>query len=208
MIKNIIFDLGGILIELFPQRTFDAFGKLEFKDPKKSERYFRENKTFERLDTTPDSRPFLVDEINAQLKQAVKPDAVLDAWNLLLGKFKPESVELARKANNKFRCFLLSNTNNIHYEKYAPDFKSQFGFELSQMFEKAYFSHLIALRKPMPEIFELVLNENGLKPAETLFIDDNKDNRETARKLGIRCIDFEMNDDISKNEELLKVIDG
>jgi putative hydrolase of the HAD superfamily len=63
---------------------------------------------------------------------------------------------------------------------------------LAVFFDKVYFSHRVGLRKPMPEIFELILNSNGLKPEHTLFIDDSPQHIAAAQKLGIQTIFLEQ----------------
>ncbi|HAL83421.1 MAG TPA: HAD family phosphatase, partial [Mucilaginibacter sp.] len=83
--------------------------------------------------------------------------------------------------------FLLSNINQIHYDFIMDYLKIEFGFDgNSHLFEKTYYSHLVGKRKPDAAIFEQVLNENNLNPAETLFIDDSPQHIATAQKLGIQ----------------------
>jgi len=83
----------------------------------------------------------------------------------------------------------LSNTNEIHFNFYNNIIRSKFKINyLSDLFEKAYYSHRIGLRKPDKEIYNLVLNQNNLKPKETLFIDDSEPNIKSAKTLGINSI--------------------
>jgi len=88
---------------------------------------------------------------------------------------------------HKYRTFLLSNINAIHFDFVHTYLKSEFGMENNDdLFEKTYYSHLMGKRKPDAEIFEQVLQENNLNPAETLFIDDSPQHLETAKKLGLQ----------------------
>jgi putative hydrolase of the HAD superfamily len=87
---------------------------------------------------------------------------------------------------SKYRTFLLSNINPIHYDYIMDYLGREFGYDGNDhLFEKVYYSHLVGKRKPNAEIFEQVLNENNLDPAETLFIDDSPQHIATAAKLGI-----------------------
>lgn len=86
----------------------------------------------------------------------------------------------------------MSNSNEIHYDVYVRDLQLRFGYrEFDQLFTKAYFSFDLHLSKPDPEIFEFVLYQHRLKPAETLFIDDTAEHIETARELGLKVYQLE-----------------
>jgi putative hydrolase of the HAD superfamily len=109
------------------------------------------------------------------------------AWNSLLLGVDEGTHELLAELNKKYRTFLLSNINPIHYNYIMNYLKDEFGFESNDhLFEKTYYSHLIGIRKPDKAIFEKVLSENGLAPEETLFIDDIAANLEPAKELGIQ----------------------
>jgi glucose-1-phosphatase len=120
-------------------------------------------------------------------------DKQLDrAWNLILGEIPPHRIRFLESLKPRYRTFLLSNTNKIHYDRYQEQFRETYGYPLlDSLFEKAYFSFKLKLYKPDPAIFEFVLNDSRLKPEETLFVDDFKTNIEAARKLGIQTIHLE-----------------
>ena len=88
-------------------------------------------------------------------------------------------------ASKKYRLFLLSNTNDFHISWIQDDWQEELYEDFKSQFEKFYLSHEIDLRKPNRDIFEFVLNENNLKPEETYFIDDTKENTDAAAALGI-----------------------
>ncbi len=103
--------------------------------------------------------------------------------------YPPARINLLADLKQKYRTFLLSNTNRIHYEFYNPIINQQFGYDgLESFFEKAYFSHEIGMKKPDSKIYKFVLENSNLIPAETLFIDDNKSNIEAASALGIQTL--------------------
>jgi FMN phosphatase YigB (HAD superfamily) len=109
------------------------------------------------------------------------------AWNSLLVGVPEGNHQLLLRLKPRYRTFLLSNINAIHYDYIMKYLKEEFGFDGNDhLFEKIYYSHLIGKRKPDAAIFEQVLNENNLDPAETLFIDDSPQHIATAQKLGIQ----------------------
>ena len=97
-----------------------------------------------------------------------------------------ERIVLIRKLALKYNVFLLSNTNEIHLTHINKYLFDTYGITtINSLFKKAYFSHEIGFRKPNPEIFEFVLNENNLNPSETLFVDDSIEHIQSAKQLGI-----------------------
>ena len=96
-------------------------------------------------------------------------------------------IELLRQLHANYKLFLLSNTNEIHVNKIHEDLKTFHNLPSFQtLFDQVYYSYDVGLRKPDPAIFEMVLNENELDPAETLFIDDTQMHIDAAAKLGIQ----------------------
>ena len=103
--------------------------------------------------------------------------------------FPSERIELLKRLKNKYRLFLLSNTNAIHLAAFQKIYREAFNNELlSDLFEKVYYSHEVKLRKPNKEVYEFVLKDSHLIPAETLFIDDALVNVEAARESGMKGI--------------------
>jgi glucose-1-phosphatase len=186
-IKNIIFDFGGVVLDIDPQLTIDEFVKLGFTDfdkllvPEFTDDIIGK---FERGILTPEVfrkklKTFLGIDVN---------DQKLDyAWNSLLYDIPAERIEIIEKVKENYQIFLLSNSNEIHYDLFVRDLQLRFGYrEFDELFHKAYFSFDLHLLKPNPEAYEFVMNQHGLKPANTLFLDDKTENIEAAKKLGLR----------------------
>ena len=110
------------------------------------------------------------------------------AWNSIILDFPMVRVKILEKLSLNYRIFLLSNTNKIHYDLYSCQFVQKYGLHLSDLFEKAYYSFELGLRKPDKEIYEYALKDSQLIPEETLFIEDSPQNLIEAEKLGIRTI--------------------
>ena len=114
---------------------------------------------------------------------------VIDAWNMLLLDFPVERIHWLQQIAKKYKVFLFSNTNQIHYDAFTQIFRTQTGLEdFDSLFIKAYYSHQLGLRKPHPESFLHILNEQSLNALETLFIDDTISNIEGAKKTGLHTI--------------------
>jgi len=186
-IKNIIFDLGGVIVDLDFARTFDALARLAGTTPANIEKdataqpFFHEYEKGRLSDN--DFRATLRSYLHSEA-----PDATLDAaWNAMLLDIAPEKYSLLESLKHKYRTFLLSNTNAIHMT--AVNSLVQLGSghpNLDPYFERTYYSHLLGMRKPDREIYEHVLAENHLVPHETLFLDDLTDNLRGAAALGIQ----------------------
>ncbi|HHN47384.1 MAG TPA: HAD family hydrolase, partial [Bacteroidales bacterium] len=125
-------------------------------------------------------------------------DALFDAaWNALLLDIPAHRVALLKSLNPRYRLFLLSNTNEIHYEKYCSDFQKNFpGLSLESLFEDAFFSFMMGLRKPDPEIFRTVIRECVLNPDRTLFIDDTLEHVQAARSCGLHAYHLKPGEEI------------
>ena len=125
-------------------------------------------------------------EIKNLLHEEVSHEQLVDAWNALLLEFPPDRIILLKELKSKYRLFLYSNTNAIHYSKFSEIYRKTFSGELEDLFEKAYFSHVLGHRKPEITGFELIIAENGLNPKTTLFVDDALINVEGAIKAGLK----------------------
>ncbi len=186
-IKNIIFDYGNVIFMLDFLRSRQAWADLGIENADT----FYSHKVQDKIFTDFESGSVTAEEFREYIRKILdKPQltaAQIDhAWNSLLVGVPEGNHELLLSLKPKYRTFLLSNINPIHYDHIMNYLKDDFGFEGNgHLFEKVYYSHLIGKRKPDIEIFELVLNENNLNPAETLFIDDSPQNIESAKKLGL-----------------------
>ena len=191
VIKNIIFDLGGVLLNLDYSLTTRAFQKIDPAFNSVDALYSKQlhNHLFEDFETGAITSQQFRDGIR-KLLQINIDDRTLDcAWNAMLLDFPSARLSLLEKLRSKYRLFLLSNTNAIHIQAYSEILKSTFGLNnLSKVFEKEYYSHQVGMRKPNKEIFQFVLSENNLDPSNTLFIDDSPQHIESGKKIGIQTL--------------------
>jgi glucose-1-phosphatase len=184
-IQNIIFDLGGVLIDLDVTRTVKAFSDLDIPIPADLAEIERRAVMYRGLETGTLS-PGLFREAIRELSPLLPSDEAIDnAWNAMLSDFPEKRVETLQKLKGNYRVFLLSNSNAIHYQYYRNRFKRDYAIEMNSLFEQAYYSFEMNICKPQPEIFQKVLVQSGLRAEETLFIDDTADNVTAASALGI-----------------------
>jgi putative hydrolase of the HAD superfamily len=199
-IKNIIFDFGNVICDIDVKRTEMKFINLGLKTFYPDYDVSKSKTLFEALETgSVTSREFR-DELKKFFVQPVTDDQIDDAWNAMLFDIPEPRIRLLEKLRKHFRIFLLSNTNEIHYRKYLGNFKQQYGYpDLEALFEKIYLSYRIGLKKPSIEIFQYVLQDSGLNPSESLFIDDSLIHVEGARTAGIHAHHLQ----ISQKEDIL-----
>lgn len=191
--KNLIFDLGGVIIPLdlsLVNQTLSQFSaggrQVDFHAP-----------LFIKYELGNISSATFRQGVRDFVGLPALSDAQIDeAWNSLLLPIPIERIQLLQKLSKQYRIFLLSNTNEIHLERVHQILHEVSGIAcLDDLFEKAYYSHLLHLRKPHKEIYEAVLADAGLLASETVFIDDNQANAEGASAVGMQGIWL----DLSKN---------
>jgi len=185
-IKNLIFDLGGVIMNIDFKKTEEAFRLLGLENFSNHINQFHITDFFRQYEIGLISDDEFVEGISKLMDKPADADKIIAAWNALLLDFPPERIDLLKKLKTKYRTFLLSNTNSLHFKEFNQRLFNEQGVYLEDIFEKTYYSHTANLRKPDAAIFQLVLNENDLNPTETLFIDDTALNFPEAEKLGIR----------------------
>jgi len=197
-IKNIIFDYGNVIFLLDFQKLRDGWKSLSIADPDQFFSHGVQEPIFDLFDRGLVSVAEFRDFIRKKIGNMALTDEEIDAaWNSLLLGVDEGTHEVLAALNKKYRTFLLSNINPIHYGYIMDYLKNEFGFESNDhLFEKTYYSHLIGIRKPDKAIFEKVLSENDLKPEETLFIDDIAANLEPAKALRINTFMMKAPDTI------------
>lgn len=186
-IKNVIFDLGNVLLNIDYDKTKNAFLDLGYTDFEKMYSLSKANNFFDGLETGHISEPAFYEYMLKSGSGKITNNDVRDAWNAMLLNFRGESMRFLKQLSQHKNIFLLSNTNTIHKTAFEESLKTQTGVSsLDSFFTKAYYSCHIGMRKPNEDIFKFVLRDAGIIPDETLFIDDLYGNIETANKLGIK----------------------
>jgi len=185
-IDNIILDLGGVLFDVDYHLTLDAFRRLGIQDIDERYGQLQQNHTFDALETGQMSEKEFLDAVRDWIPEVyLTDDMIVEAWNAMLIGLQYEVIDLVQAISKKHRIFLLSNTNAFHLPElrimvpHFPDFE--------KLFEKTYYSHEIGMRKPDVKIFQHVMQENGLDPSSTLFVDDSPQHVEGALNAGLHA---------------------
>ncbi|MFB9845460.1 HAD family hydrolase [Mucilaginibacter ginsenosidivorans] len=207
-IKNIIFDYGNVIFLLDFQKLREGWESIAISGPDAFFSHGVQHPIFDQFDkgliSPAEFRNFIREKSG---KEGITDEEIDAAWNSLLLGVDDGTHDILAELNKKYRTFLLSNINPIHYGYIMDYLKEEFGFENNDhLFEKTYYSHFVGLRKPDSAFFEKVLNENGLVPGETLFIDDIAANLEPAKALGIQTFLMQAPDTVQafiKREGLL-----
>ena len=197
--KNIIFDLGVVLLDVDYNLAAAAFRKLGIPDFDAHYSKAQQDRFFDRFETGHMTDEEFRIKLRQYLPSHVTNHQIDEAWNAMLLKVPEENFQLLEKLNKSKRIFLLSNTNRIHIRAFSKIIDLQYGFEkFERLFEKAYYSCNIGLRKPDAEIFDLVVKENQLDLSETIFIDDSPQHIEGARNYGLNVVLLKQGDNLSK----------
>ena len=184
-IKNLLIDFGGVLINLDRPRCIENFKKLGLSDADEMLDVYHQQGIFmeqeKGLITASEFRNGRRDKMGK-----IVTDRQIDTvWNSFLVDIPTSKLDLLLKLREKYVVYLLSNTNEIHWKwacKHAFPYR---GFRVEDYFEKIYLSYEMKMVKPDAEIFEAVIDDAGIDPKQTFFIDDSEANCETARTLGM-----------------------
>ena len=184
-IKNIIFDWGGVLINIDYKATINSFKSYGIGNFHEHYSQAKQRHLFDNLEIGAISPEEFREGIRAEFGVHISDQYIDDAWGAMLKDIPLERIDLLQKLGKKYRIFLLSNTNKIHEMQIIDKLNDELGFEFFSLFEKAYLSHWIGMRKPNADIFEYVLSDNNLVASESLFIDDSEQHVDGASALGI-----------------------
>ncbi len=207
-IRNIIFDLGGVLLNINPLLSLNELVKISgFSQPEIKQRLTNSG-IFEKFDTGNLSPDQFRNELCTVMGKKISNTEIDRVWNLLLLDFPQARVQMLQQLQKNYRIFLLSNTNIIHFEKYTSDFYETYGIEMGSLFDRMFLSFEIGIHKPDAGIYTHLLQQGGIRPDESLFFDDLLPNIEAAAALGIAGIQVKDAMDVTSCFEngILKVM--
>jgi len=185
-IEAVIFDFGGVVMDIDITKSVEAFSKLNIPNIK-YEDIIAENKLFFReLELGLISPSEFIKKLYEEfaIDERIHEADLWTAWNALLQPYDAERIELIRNVKKHFKTYLLSNTNFPHRETFRRMFTEQFADDLERLFDQCFYSDRLHLRKPDPEIFQVITQKIGIHPSNILFIDDNEKNTRQASETG------------------------
>ena len=195
-IDTLIFDFGGVIINLDYSKPVDEFKKLGILDSKKLYSKKEQTKLFDSLECGQISDVTFLNEIRKK-SNTNDLELIKKAWNSILLNIPEERVHLLKKLSSKYKLFLLSNTNSIHLKEIITSYGEKKWKNFISIFNDVYFSNQIGMRKPNENIFFYVINKNKLDVSKTLFIDDSPQHIKTAKKIGFKTYHLTDKEDIT-----------
>lgn len=199
-IKNVIFDFGGIIVDLNKQATIDAFKDLGFDATPYIGRYVQGG-FFSELENGNISVEEFCKQVREEMRLDCSDNAIKRAWSSMLIEIPTRRLQFIRSLATRYDVYLLSNTNEIHWDYACKELLASSDIKMSEPFKKIYLSHELHLSKPDLRIFNYVLDDAGLEAGETLFVDDSKDNCDAASEVGIKTFHS------VKSEDWMRIFD-
>lgn len=206
-IKNIIFDLGGVIINLDIKRTIAEMNRISHVPFETLYTQAKQNPIFDELDKGTISPTHFFTELKKEMNYKGSDQDLMEAWNAMLLDVPSHRLDLLVEAKQNYNTYLLSNTNEPHINVFERELYLEHGVKnFSDYFDRAYYSCRVGLRKPDPDIFEMVLKENELNPSETIFIDDSIQHVQGAGACGIRSYLLPKNMEVGDLLKELKLL--
>lgn len=206
-IQNVIFDLGGVIINLDVNRTISEFNKISQIPFQNIYTQAKQSELFSMLDKGTISTIDFLSELKKQIRYNGPDEDLLKAWNAMLLDVPEERLDVLVEMKHNYNTFLLSNTCEPHIEAFERELENEHGVKnFEDYFDKVYYSCRLGMRKPDKEIFEFVLNQNNLKPEETVFIDDSPQHVKGAGECGINAFLLQKNMTVNDLLRQLKLL--
>ncbi|MDO9153853.1 MAG: HAD family phosphatase [Paludibacter sp.] len=195
-ITTLIFDFGGVIVNLDLPQCIQNFKDLGLNDVEKYLSNFGQSGFFLKWESGGLSIDEFRNEIRSLTTTVLTDKQIDDAWCSFLVDIPVEKIELLKQLRMKFKLLLLSNTNPLHIGVSATKEFRKYGGTMYDFFDRCYLSYEMGMVKPNAEIFEALLIDANVKAEECLFIDDGQKNIDTASKLGIQTYLVTPNDDL------------
>lgn len=206
-IKHIIFDLGGVLLNIDYSLTEQSFIALGIENFPQLYSQLKQTSLFDDFETGKIDIEYFISELAKISGQDLQHHQLTSAWNAMLLDFPLRRLQILQQLRLHHDLILLSNTNEIHEAAFNKILMDSHSIpNIGVFFDKVYLSHRVGMRKPDTEIFQRILDDTGFKPEHTLFIDDSPQHIEGAKKLGIQTIYLEKGMTIEDNIFLQKII--
>lgn len=183
-ITTLLFDFGGVLVDLDKQACLNAFSKLGIIDLEQYISNYAQSGIFLKLEKGQVSPEEFRNEIRKMTDKELSDAEIDNAWNSFLISIPEYKLDFLLELRKKYRVLMLSNTNAIHFEQRAQEEFSKRGKKLEDYFDTCYLSYKLGMAKPDKEIFEHVLENEDAEAHQILFLDDGETNIETARSIG------------------------
>lgn len=202
-VKALLFDLGGVIVNLDYHKTINAFEALGVTNAEILYNQFSQTEIFDDFETGCLSGKEFINLMKHQISTHSSESEIKKAWNAMILGFEEAKLEQIKRYSEKIPCYLLSNTNEIHLA-YIQSLLGKMPFKnLELLFNKCYYSHIMGKRKPHKETFEWVLNDMGYTPEDVLFIEDSPQHIEGAKTINLNTLYFTKERNLEEIESWL-----
>jgi len=186
-IKNIVFDLGKVLLNLDFNASIIAFQKLGLKTDVLDNKQAYSDPVFYELEVGKVTPEEFCNRIRKVLNNPNATDLQIeDAWFAMILDIPANRVKVVQELSKNYNVYLFSNTNKIHIDRLHRAFKAEHGIDFPSLFLKDYYSHEIHERKPDLSSYKKVIELSGINPEESIFIDDLEKNIIGAQQSGLK----------------------
>jgi putative hydrolase of the HAD superfamily len=187
-IKNILFDLGGVILDIDVQATQKGFYELGFSADLMQYPHSMTTDLFFKYETGKIDTEAFRNEIRKKSGVEMSDQTFDEAWNAMLVRIPKERTDLLKVLSSRYDLYMLSNTSGLHVEVFEKMYLDAAGISMHDVFKKIYYSHEIGWHKPDHEAWEFVIKDAAILPEETLFLDDNIHNIKVSQELGFQAI--------------------
>lgn len=197
-IKNILFDFGGVIVSLNKQNAINRFKEIGISNIEDYLNEYRQEGIFLALEEGKITLEDFNDEIRKMAGKYISDEDIASAWMAFLVEIPEYKFQLLKDLRKKYNVYLISNTNPVimgwaESEKFSPT-----GEPITAFFDKCYYSYKIGCAKPEKAIYEHVIEDSGIIPSETLFLDDGRANIDMGNFFGLRSRLTNQDEDMRK----------
>lgn len=192
----VIFDFGGVIINIDYKATISAFKSLGIDDFDSIYSQAAQTDLFDNIETGKISSQHFINGLLNILPKGITPNQVVHAWNTMILDVPTHRIEFLQELRKENRIYLLSNTNSIHIDDALRKWNKISDRTIYEVFNHVYLSHEMNMRKPNSEIFKRVCEEQNLEPSRTLFIDDSIQHIEGAKSIGLQTYHLQPGEEI------------
>lgn len=183
-IKNIVFDLGGVIIDLDRQESVDRFVAMGIKEAPDMLNPYRQHGVFLESEDGSITADEFIEKLSEMSGAALSYDTVAHGWLGFLKKVSQPKLDYIESLRKEYNVYLLSNTNPFVMDFAKSTNFCEAGKPITAYFDKIYASCEMKVAKPHKEIFELMIADSGMVPSETLFLDDGEANVKMGDSFG------------------------
>ena len=195
----LLFDLGGVIIDLYPQKTIAAFAQLANKSEAEVLQAYEEATIFQQHEKGLINNEAFRSQLKLDFRMEASDQDFDLAWNAMLGDIPSQAIEAVKQLKENYTCCVLSNTNAIHEKAFHETLSQQHQFtHLDQLFDQVFFSHELHERKPDQAIYHKVVEALKVPAEQILFLDDSEVNVAAAQQAGMQSIHIPRNGGFSQ----------